>query len=79
MTIGAFLDLSIQVMIGSALFQPFVLENGTLQGNVLSPLLFIIMMNAIPNTRKGVELSVYADDIAFWTTGTSLRAMTTLL
>ena len=70
-------DRSIQVRVGSALSEPLVVENGTPQGSVLSPLLFIIMMNAIPNHCKRVELSMYADDIALWTTGTSLRAMTT--
>ena len=70
-------DRSIQVRVGSALSEPLVVENGTPQGSVLSPLLFIIMMNAIPNPCKGVELSTYADDIALWTTGTSARAMTT--
>ena len=56
--------------VGSALSESVVVENGTPQGSVLSPLLFIIMMNAIPNPCKGVELSMYADDIALWTTGT---------
>ena len=70
-------DRSIQVRVGSALSEPVVVENGTPQGSVLSPLLFIIMMNGIPNPCKGVELSMYADDIALWTTGTSSRAMTT--
>ena len=70
-------DRSIQVRVGSALSEPLVLENGTPQDSVLGPLLFIIMMNAIPNPCKGVELSMYADDIALWTTGTSSRAMTT--
>ena len=72
-----FLQDSIQVRVGSALSEPVVVENDTPQGSVLSPLLFIIMMNAIPNPCKGVELSMYADDIALWTTGTSSRAMTT--
>ena len=51
-------DRNIQVRIGSALSQPFVLENGIPQGSILSPLLFIIMMNAISNPRKRVELSI---------------------
>ena len=70
-------DRSTQVRVGSALSEPLVLENGTPQGSVLSPLLLIIMMNAIPNPCKGVELSMYADGIALWTTGTSTRAITT--
>ena len=70
-------DRSIQVRVGSAFSEPLVLENSTPQGSVISPLLFIIIMNAVPNSCKGVELSMYADDIALWTTGTSTRAMTT--
>ena len=46
---------SIQVRVGSALSQPLVLQNGTLQGSVLSPLLFVIMINAIPNLAKGLS------------------------
>ena len=49
------------------------------QGSVLSPLLFIIIMNAILNPCKRVELPMYADGIALWTTGTSSRAMTTCI
>ena len=41
--------------VGSALSQPLVLQNGTLQGSVLSPLLFVIMINVIPNLAKGLS------------------------
>ena len=70
-------DRSIQMRIGSALSQSFVFENDTSQSSVLTFLLFIITMNAIPNPRKGVDLYMYADHIALWTILTSSRGMTT--
>ena len=56
-----------------AFSRPHHLENGTPQGSVLSPLLFIIMM---ARPIKGVQLSMYADDIALWTTGSKLGNIT---
>ncbi|MFG1588218.1 reverse transcriptase domain-containing protein, partial [Staphylococcus aureus] len=53
-----------------------LLENGTPQGSILSPLLFIIMLNGLPNPVGNIRVSIYADDIAFWTMGTDLRSMT---
>ena len=38
-------DRSIQVRVGAAMSSTYLVENGTLQGSVLSPLLFIIMIN----------------------------------
>ena len=48
------------------------------QGQRPQPLLFIIM-TYIPNPCKGVELFMYAENIARWTIGTSSRAMTTCI
>ena len=56
--------------------RPHHLENGTPQGSILSPLLFIIMMNGVTRPIKGVQLSIYADDIALWTTGLKLGDIT---
>ena len=65
-------DFTIQVKVVAALSRPHHLEDGTPKGSVLSPLLFIIMMNGMARPIKGVQLSMYADDIALWTTGSKL-------
>ena len=69
-------DRTIQVKVGTAFSRPHHLENGTPQGSVLSPLLFIIMMNRMARPIKGVQQSMYADDIALWTTGSKLGDIT---
>ena len=47
---------SIQVRIGTALSNSYQLQNGTPQGSVISPFLFIIMIND-DNATNGVQLS----------------------
>ena len=69
-------DHTIQVKVGTTFSRPHHLENGTHQGSILSPLLFIIMMNGMARPIKGVQLSLYADDIALWTTGSKLGDIT---
>ena len=45
----------------------FVQENGVPQGSVLSPTLFLIMINDIlPTPPRNLEYSLYADDCAIW-------------
>ena len=51
------------VRVGSTLSDPVLLENGTPQGSVLSPLLFIVMMGDIPcQETHGIRTSIFADD-----------------
>jgi len=54
---------SIRVRVGIAMSNSYQLQNGTPQGSVISPLLFLI----IPS--NGVRLSLYADDSATWKYG----------
>ena len=64
-----------RVGVGAILANPQTLRNGTSQGSVLSPLMFIVMLDG-PQPRNERKMSTYADDIALWTTGRKLTAMT---
>ena len=57
---------SFQVKVGTELSDTFLQENGTPQGSVISPLLFLLMINDIPNGIDGVEMSLFADDSAIY-------------
>ena len=57
-------DRTIQVRVGDALSDIFRLENGTTQGSIISPLLFLIMINDLPDVLVNVDSSLFADDSA---------------
>ena len=64
------------VRVGSTLSDPVLLENGTPQGSVLSPLLFIVMMSDIPCQEiHGIRTSIFADDVAIWISGKDPHTM----
>jgi len=62
----------IRVKVNNSLSEEFDLENGTPQGSVISPLLFLIMINDFPHTAAGTSTSLFADDSAIWRTGKNL-------
>ena len=64
---------TIQVRVGKELSDIIQLENGSPQGSVLSPILFLIMMNDLPETEEGLKLSIFADDCCIWKTGSNAK------
>ncbi len=56
--------------IGESVSRNVHIENGTPQGSVISPLLFIIMINDVFATIDGnINKSLFADDGALWIRG----------
>jgi ribonuclease HI len=55
-----------QVKVGTELSEKLIQQNGTPQGSVISPLLFLIMINDIPSGPEGVNMSLFADDSAVY-------------
>ena len=51
------------------------ITNGTLQGSVISPLLFLIMINDLPDCIKGSEITLFADDSCLFKSGRRLDAI----
>ena len=65
---------SFRVKVNNSFSNIKVQKNGVPQGSVLSPTLFIIMINDIlDNPPEGIKLSLYADDVAIWISSSSLQ------
>jgi hypothetical protein len=60
-------DRTFQVKVGAELSDRFKQQNGTPQGSIISPLLFLIMINDIPTGVDNVNMSLFADDSAICT------------
>jgi len=69
-------DRTLQVKVGSALSQKYLIENGTAQGSIISPLLFLIMINDLPDYLQGVESSLFANDSCIFISGKNLDTIT---
>ena len=61
---------SIQVRVGSAISKKYLVENGTPQGSVISPVIFSIVINDVfENVSSDIGRSLFADDGALWKRG----------
>lgn len=70
-------DRSFLVKVGNNKSRTVYPESGTPQGSVLSPLLFNLFTNDIPPPdNNNVRLTQYADDIAVWASGNSVKIVT---
>ena len=70
-----FLDgRTIQVKVGTEIARQYIVENGTPQGNVVSPTLFTIAINNIfGNISMDMGRSPFADDEALWKRGRNIE------
>ena len=65
--ISSFLrDRKLKVKVGSKVSEEITMKAGTPQGSCLSPLLYIILVNDIPDVNAHASLGQFADDIALW-------------
>ena len=55
---------TIQVKVGNSHSEKVILKNGTPQGSVIWPLLFLLMINDIPDINQDTRKSIFADDCA---------------
>ena len=63
---------TIQVRVGNEISSSRLLQNGTAQGSVISPLLFLLMINDLPDNLHNVESSLFADDSCIFKSGRNL-------
>lgn len=67
-------ERKIQVKIGVEMSSQYTIENGTPQGSVISPLLFIIMINDVfVQGQEEIGRSLFADDGAVWKRGRNVE------
>ena len=68
------------VDINGSLSQEYMLYGGTPQGSVISPLLFLIMINDFPTSdNPNIKKSLFADDSAVWILGSNYTHITNKL
>lgn len=71
---------SVFLRTGSGDSRTHIQTAGVPQGGVLSPLLFNVVLSALPKMLpRGVQISVYADDICLWSSGKQVPALQTRL
>lgn len=67
------MERKLRVKVGNVYSEEVEMKAGTPQGSCLSPLLYIILVNDIPNCEPA-SLGQFADDIGLWTTAFTFNA-----
>ncbi len=68
------IERNIKVKVGDYISRKGSIENGTPQGSVISPLLFIMMINDVFATiGENINKSLFADDGALWLRGRNVE------
>ena len=73
----SFLDgRTLRVFIDNVWSEGITLGAGVPQGSSLSPILYLIFVNDLPNNLNLLKLSVsqFADDVAIWSSNSSVKA-----
>ena len=65
-------DRKIKVRIGNIFSESYNLENGTPQGSILSPIIFILLINTMFNNTPGTEKCLFMDDGLLWAKGNNI-------
>ena len=68
-----FTDRTIQVRVGSSLSNVYILENGTSQGSMISPAMFIGMIDDLPSSLHNTDTSLFADDSTLFKAGRNIK------
>ena len=65
---------TMQVRVGNTLSgtHMYTIENGTPQGSIISPILFLVMINDLPASITKTEATLFADDSCLFTSGKNL-------
>ena len=66
-------DRKIRVRLGDILSSEYSLDNGTPQGSILSPILFILIINFMFCNTPDIKKSSFFDDGLAWATGPDLQ------
>ena len=65
-----------QAKFGNSLSNNYTLENSTAQGSIISPLLFLLMINDLTESLSDVQTSLFADDSCVFKSGKDLKSIT---
>jgi len=60
------------VRVGAELSSVHTIENGTPKGAMIAPILFICMVNDLPDSLEDVESFLFADDSAIYKSGRNM-------